>query len=61
MARPYLFSAQAHRVPLYFANAGVLLTTSQLLSSASTSAFIWFDIGAASPGEHLFGSRALPA
>ncbi|KAA1069805.1 hypothetical protein PGT21_033567 [Puccinia graminis f. sp. tritici] len=54
-------SGKAHQVPLYFANAGVLLTTSQLLSSASTSAFIWFDIGAASPGEHLFGSRALPA
>ncbi|OAV98634.1 hypothetical protein PTTG_25602, partial [Puccinia triticina 1-1 BBBD Race 1] len=53
-------SGRAQKVPLYFANAGVLLTFSQMLSSVSTSAFIYFDIGIASPGQHLFRGRAIP-
>lgn len=50
-----------HTAPLYFANARVLLTISQLLSSASTPAFIWFDNGLATPSQRALRPQVMPA
>ncbi|WAR60035.1 hypothetical protein PtB15_11B677 [Puccinia triticina] len=52
---------EVHKDPLYFANARVLLTIAQLLSSASTPAFIWFDIGVTTPNEHSLRPQVMPA
>ncbi|KAA1098989.1 hypothetical protein PGT21_032191 [Puccinia graminis f. sp. tritici] len=52
---------EAHQAPLYFANARVLLTISQLLSSVSTPAFIWFDTGITTPNEHSLRPQVMPA
>ncbi|KAI7948124.1 hypothetical protein MJO28_010032 [Puccinia striiformis f. sp. tritici] len=54
-------SGEARKSPLYFANARVLLTISQLLSSASTPAFIWFDTGITTPHAHSLRPQVMPA
>jgi len=53
--------APVHKAPLYFANARVLLTISQLLSSASTPAFIWFDNSLLTPSQQSLRPHVMPA